>query len=48
MARFGRCWKFILLFIITLMLWIIYNVVMIRSRIFDPYPFIKKGMPEKR
>ncbi|WP_118953571.1 DUF1003 domain-containing protein [Taibaiella helva] len=39
-ARFGGSWKFIILFIITLMLWIIYNVVMIRSRIFDPYPFI--------
>jgi uncharacterized membrane protein len=39
-ARFGGSWKFIILFGIILVIWIIYNVTMIRSKEFDPYPFI--------
>ncbi|XZF14716.1 DUF1003 domain-containing protein [Chitinophagaceae bacterium MMS25-I14] len=39
-ARFGGSWKFIILFAIILTLWIIYNVIVIKSKAFDPYPFI--------
>jgi uncharacterized membrane protein len=39
-ARFGGSWKFIILFGIILAIWIIFNVTMIRSKEFDPYPFI--------
>jgi uncharacterized membrane protein len=39
-ARFGGSWKFIILFGIILAIWIIYNVTMIKSKEFDPYPFI--------
>lgn len=39
-ARFGGSWKFIIFFIIILVLWVIYNVTAIRGNIFDPYPFI--------
>jgi len=39
-ARFGGSWKFIILFGIILILWIIYNVTAIGSKAFDPYPFI--------
>ena len=39
-ARFGGSWKFIVLFGIFLAIWIFYNVIMIRSKQFDPYPFI--------
>jgi uncharacterized membrane protein len=39
-ARFGGSWKFIVLFGIILILWITYNVTVIGSKAFDPYPFI--------
>jgi uncharacterized membrane protein len=39
-ARFGGSWKFIIVFIIILILWIIYNATAIGSKAFDPYPFI--------
>ena len=39
-AHFGGSWKFIALFGIFLAIWIFYNVIMIRSKQFDPYPFI--------
>jgi uncharacterized membrane protein len=39
-ARFGGSWKFIILFGIVLMLWIVFNVVAIGHFKFDPYPFI--------
>lgn len=39
-SRFGGSWKFILLFGIILVLWIIFNVRAISSIRFDPYPFI--------
>jgi len=39
-ARFGGSWKFIILFVIILAIWILYNVTIIKSKEFDPYPFI--------
>lgn len=39
-SHFGGSWRFIILFGIILVTWIIYNVMAVRSREFDPYPFI--------
>lgn len=39
-ARFGGSWKFIILFGIILLLWIIFNVFALGAYKFDPYPFI--------
>ncbi len=39
-ARFGGSWKFIILFMIILTIWIIYNVAAPLGDNFDPYPFI--------
>lgn len=39
-ARFGGSWKFIIVFLIILLLWITYNAVTLKARQFDPYPFI--------
>ena len=39
-ARFGGSWKFIMLFGIILIVWIAYNVSVLGSKAFDPYPFI--------
>lgn len=39
-ARFGGSWKFIILFGVVLILWIIFNAVAIGKYKFDPYPFI--------
>ncbi len=39
-ARFGGSWKFIILFGVVLVLWIIYNVIAPQGKNFDPYPFI--------
>src|SRR5690242_1591134 len=39
-ARFGGSWKFIMLFGIILIVWIAYNVSVLSSKAFDPYPFI--------
>ena len=39
-ARFGGSWYFIILFMVILTLWVIYNVTAIGSKVFDPYPFI--------
>jgi uncharacterized membrane protein len=39
-ARFGGSWRFIILFGIILIAWIIFNVLAIGHYRFDPYPFI--------
>ncbi len=39
-ADFGGSWKFIIIFSILLMLWIILNVYILQDKGFDPYPFI--------
>ena len=39
-ARFGGSWKFIILFMIVLAGWIVYNVLIPGNDRFDPYPFI--------
>jgi len=39
-ARFGGSWKFIIIFIVVLIIWILYNVTIAKSAVFDPYPFI--------
>jgi uncharacterized membrane protein len=41
-AIFGGSWTFILLFLCTLLLWIVLNTVILArlSRSFDPYPYI--------
>ena len=39
-ARFGGSWKFIILFGFVLLLWIVFNSVVLMKDRFDPYPFI--------
>jgi uncharacterized membrane protein len=39
-ANFGGSWKFIIMFLIVLALWIILNVLAMGPFKFDPYPFI--------
>jgi uncharacterized membrane protein len=39
-AEFGGSWKFIILFGVVLIGWIVLNAVFLLSRAFDPYPFI--------
>ena len=39
-ARFGGSWKFIILFMSFLILWMIVNIIFLATRAFDPYPFI--------
>lgn len=39
-AAFGGSWKFIIIFSVILILWIILNTVILVQRAFDPYPFI--------
>lgn len=39
-ARFGGSWKFIILFSLIMMVWIVYNMMAPRGADFDPYPFI--------
>lgn len=39
-ARFGGSWRFIIIFGITLSLWIIFNAFATTQIAFDPYPFI--------
>ncbi len=39
-AAFGGSWKFIIIFTVILILWIILNTVILMHRAFDPYPFI--------
>jgi uncharacterized membrane protein len=39
-ARFGGSWKFIILFMVVLAAWIVYNVLIPGNDRFDPYPFI--------
>lgn len=39
-ARFGGSWKFIILFVIILLVWITINAVALFQKPFDPYPFI--------
>ncbi|GEM68931.1 hypothetical protein SMI01S_25370 [Sphingobacterium mizutaii NBRC 14946 = DSM 11724] len=39
-ARFGGSWSFILIFTGILIVWILYNTLMLKQDRFDPYPFI--------
>jgi uncharacterized membrane protein len=39
-ASFGGSWRFIILFGVVLVLWIILNAALLVNRGFDPYPFI--------
>lgn len=39
-ATFGGSWKFIISFGAFLLIWIMINVLMLRNRAFDPFPFI--------
>jgi len=39
-ASFGGSWRFIILFCVVLVLWIILNGVILVTRAFDPFPFI--------
>ncbi len=39
-ASFGGSWKFIIIFITVMFVWIIANITFLSSKAFDPYPFI--------
>lgn len=39
-ARFGGSWSFIIMFCMVLAAWIVYNVSVVVTKRFDPYPFI--------
>lgn len=39
-ASFGGSWTFILLFLGALALWVVFNSALLRSRAFDPFPYI--------
>lgn len=39
-AQFGGSWKFIIIFGVILMLWILYNTQVMHNQSFDPYPYI--------
>ncbi len=39
-ATFGGSWKFIIIFVTFLVVWMAINVVLFISKAFDPYPFI--------
>jgi uncharacterized membrane protein len=39
-AKFGGSWSFILVFLASLGGWVILNTALLRSRAFDPYPYI--------
>ena len=39
-AQFGGSWKFIIIFGVILMIWILYNTQVMHNKSFDPYPYI--------
>lgn len=39
-ASFGGSWRFIILFVLLLIVWIVINSVFLLDKAFDPYPFI--------
>lgn len=39
-AQFGGSWRFIIIFIVILVVWIAYNTIALTVDKFDPYPFI--------
>jgi uncharacterized membrane protein len=39
-ARFGGSWRFIIIFMAVLWIWIIVNSLILGSKAFDPYPYI--------
>lgn len=39
-ANFGGSWKFIIIFSSVLIVWICVNTILLKSLVFDPYPFI--------
>jgi uncharacterized membrane protein len=39
-AEFGGSWKFILIFLSVMVVWMILNAAFLRESAFDPYPFI--------
>ncbi|MEI7616327.1 MAG: DUF1003 domain-containing protein [Actinomycetota bacterium] len=40
LASFGGSWRFIIIFFIILIIWIIFNSISLFNKNFDPYPFI--------
>jgi uncharacterized membrane protein len=39
-AKFGGSWRFIIIFMAVLWIWILVNSLILGSKAFDPYPFI--------
>jgi len=39
-ASFGGSWKFIIIFGVFILIWMIINIIFLTSKAFDPYPFI--------
>lgn len=39
-ADFGGSWKFIIIFGVFILIWMVINIIFLASKAFDPYPFI--------
>jgi uncharacterized membrane protein len=39
-AEFGGSWKFIIIFVSIILVWMLLNIIYLANRAFDPYPFI--------
>ncbi|MGL5439238.1 MAG: DUF1003 domain-containing protein [Filifactoraceae bacterium] len=39
-AKFGGSWRFIIIFTLIILFWILINTTMLKNKPFDPYPFI--------
>ena len=39
-ASFGGSWKFIIIFALFILVWMVINIIWLASKAFDPYPFI--------
>lgn len=40
LAAFGGSWRFLISFILFIVIWVVVNIVWLSDKAFDPYPFI--------
>lgn len=39
-AEFGGSWKFIIIFCVSMFIWILFNTLVMKNKSFDPFPYI--------